>query len=137
MPRQNMDPSAKKHLALSVALCVAIVALALMLVLFFRQYQHIQRLDYVSHERQSFFQSLHGSGPLTGAEAGSVQVWMTFEYVDRAFSLPPAYLQASLDITDSRFPRITVAEYAKDAGLSDAAALSKVQAAVSAYFVAR
>jgi len=132
-----MDHSAKKHLALKIALCVAIVALLVMLVLFFQQYQHIQRLDYVSHQRQSFLQSLRGGGPLTGAEAGSVQIWMTFEYIDRAFSLPPTYLQTDLDITDIRFPRMTVAEYEKDAGLSDADALSKVQAAISAYFVTK
>lgn len=114
-------------------MAVIIVVLGFLLV---GQYEHIRHLNYVSTNRQSFWRSLHGSGPLSVADASSTQSWMTFSYIDRAFSLPPTYLQMNLGVSDSRYPNMTIIEYAKDAGLSPAAALSKVQTAIGAYFAA-
>ena len=124
----------KNQIILKITLGVAIVAVVILSVLFFRQYKHIRRLDYISLHRQSFFRSLHGSGPLTAADASSTQIWMTFNYIDRAFSLPSTYLQNNLAVSDSRYPNMTVEEYAKDTGLSTAMALVKVQSAIVAYF---
>ena len=58
---------------------------------------------------------------------------MTFDYVDHLFSLPPEYLQQTLGITDSRYPRIAIEEYAEDAHLDQAATLAAVKNAVAAY----
>jgi hypothetical protein len=125
----------KNHLFLKIALGVALMAIIALTVLLFQQYQHIERLGYVAH-RQSLLRSLHGSGPLTAADASSTEVWMTFGYINRAFVLPSSYLETNLNITDSRYPRMTIIEYAKDSGISQAAALSRVQNAISIYFPA-
>jgi hypothetical protein len=58
---------------------------------------------------------------------------MTFDYMNHVFNLPATYMQTALGITDSHYPRLTIAEYAKEAGLSQPAALIKVQNAISAY----
>ena len=70
---------------------------------------------------------------LTAANASSTQSWMTFDYINRVFNLPAAYMKTTLDITDSRYPRLTISGFAKDSGLSDSAALSKVQDVIRAY----
>jgi hypothetical protein len=61
---------------------------------------------------------------------------MTFDYIDRAFALPAQYLQSSLNITDSRYPRLTIAEYAQDAKTSQSATLMSVQNAIRSYYLA-
>ena len=128
-----MTKSEKKQLILKVALCIAIAALLILCFAFYQQYQHVRRLGYGSH-RQSLLMSLHGSGPLTAADASSTAAWMTFGYINRAFGMPQSYLETELDVFDSRYPRMTIIEYAKDAGISEAAALAKVQNAIGAYF---
>ena len=129
--------SLKKHLYLKIALGIAITATIFLLFLLTVQYQHVRKLDYISMHRKSFLQSLHGSGHLTAADAGSIQFWMTFDYIDQAFSLPTTYLQANLDITDNRYPRMTIAEYAKNAGISNSSALANVESSVSNYFLSK
>ena len=128
-----MTKSEKNQLILKVALCVAIVALLVVCFAFYQQYQHVKRLGYGSH-RQPLLLSLHGSGPLSASDASSTAAWMTFGYINRAFGMPQSYLETELDVFDSRYPRMTIIEYAKDAGISEAAALAKVQTAIVAYF---
>ncbi len=38
---------------------------------------------------------------------------MTFDYVNHLFTLPPQYLETTLGITDGRYPRLTIEEYAE------------------------
>ena len=116
-----------------IALGIAIIAIIILGVLLVQQYQNIQRLNYISIHRQSFFRSLHGSGPLTATNASSTQSWMTFDYINRVFGLPATYMQTTLGITDNHYPRLTIAGYAKNDGLSATTTLTKVQEAIRAY----
>ncbi len=129
----NTPSHRRHHLAIKIALAVAVLLVIILSALFIQEYRHIQRLDYISTHRQSFFRSLHGSGPLTAADASSTESWMTFSYMNRAFLLPTAYLETVLGITDNRYPNLTVIEYAKDVGLPLNDALIKVQAAIANY----
>ena len=131
-----MISSDKNNSLLRIALGVAVVAIIALTFLLFQQYQHVQRLGYVSIHRQSLLRSLHGSGPLTAADASSTAVWMTFEYINRAFDLPQSYLETELDVYDTRYPHMTIIEYANDSGMSQTVALSRVQNAISTYFPA-
>src|SRR5579872_7402624 len=97
------------HFYLKIALAGAVVVLCVLVVLLVQQYEHIQQLDYVA-ARHSFWRSLHGSGTLTATDASSTQAWMTFDYVNRVFTLPPDYLRSTLNISDSRYPRLTIAQ---------------------------
>jgi len=129
----NDSPSKKAHHILKVALGVALAAIVILSILLIRQYQHVRRMGYVGRY-QSLFSSLHGSGPLTAAYASSTEAWMTFDYINRAFAMPPQYLKTTLEITDSRYPRLTIAKYAQSVGLSQAVATQKVQDAIRAFF---
>ena len=62
-----------------------------------------------------------------------IQPWMTFQYIDFIFKLPPNYLQDSLVITDPRYPNVQIARYARMHGLVLQTFLKKVQTTVAGY----
>ena len=128
-----MSPQRKNWYA-EIAVAILVIVLIILSVLLVQQYQHIQRLSYIATHRQSLLRSLNGSGPLSAADASSTQTWMTFDYINRAFALPEQYLQASLNISDSRYPRLTITEYAQDAKASPIATLMSVQEAIGSYY---
>ena len=65
----------------------------------------------------------------------SISNWMTFEYLDRIFGMPPAYLRDTLDIADVHYPRLSIRRYALDARISDAAAVERVKTAVRGFLL--
>jgi hypothetical protein len=46
-------------------------------------------------------------------DLGVIQSWMTFDYINNVFALPPDYLKTSLKITSSRYPFLTIKHYAR------------------------
>lgn len=59
--------------------------------------------------------------------------WMTFEYVARIFALPPQFLRDSLGITDTRYPKLSIAAYARRTGMTPDAAIARIAAVIAAY----
>lgn len=66
-------------------------------------------------------------------DATYVRSWMTFEYLNRIFSLPPTYFSKKLHITDPSYPKMSIARYAVDARITTNAALLQVIAALKEY----
>jgi hypothetical protein len=64
--------------------------------------------------------------PAPTSTAAYIQPWMTFDYVNQVFGLPPTYLQDALDIQDARYPNVSIAHYAEIIGASEAAVLDEV-----------
>ena len=112
----------------------ALAALFFLCVLFVQEYRHIIWLDYVTGRGSSLLNAIHAHGPATADDAALIQAWMTFDYVNHLFGLPPRYLQAGLSITDARYPHLTISRYAKDSGTSSAAFLTEVQDSARAFF---
>ena len=122
------------HTLLKTALGGAIFALIVLSIMLFQQYQRIRHLGYIAAHRQSILRSLHGAGTLTPADAGTTQSWMTFDYVNHIFSLPPQYLQTKLSITDPKYPRLTISAYSMEStAIPQSQVLMAVQNAISAY----
>ncbi len=74
------------------------------------------------------------SGPGHGALNVSPEVlrpWMTFEYVNRVFGLPPEVLKDALHIADPKYPKLTIASFARKAGISADAAVARVAAVIT------
>jgi hypothetical protein len=46
-------------------------------------------------------------------EVDMVKSWMTFEFINHTFSLPPEYLKNEFAIKSLKYPRITLSEVAK------------------------
>ena len=110
---------------LKTLIAVTIVTLVILFILLIQQYQYIQRLNFIV-SRSSFTHPWHTAKTLQISAATSTQAWMTFEYINHLFSLPPAYLQSNLSITDSHYPRITIAKYAESIKQPVADTLTKV-----------
>jgi hypothetical protein len=127
------DKNKNSELYLKIALVLVLAALVVLCALLVGQYRHIQTLGYIP-TRGTGFGMLHMHQPLTVNDASSTQSWMTFDYINRIFGLPPQYLVTTLTITDSRYPRLTVAQYAASSGIEQSIALKQVIGAIHAYF---
>ena len=42
-----------------------------------------------------------------------IQAWMTFDYINTVFKLPPNYLKNQLGIQDTRYPYLVIDRYAR------------------------
>jgi hypothetical protein len=115
------------------ALIILALILAALVIFLFLQYRALQRERILNaHEwRWSLF--LGREAPLPPGDASVIRAWMTFDYVNKLFALPPDYLRTKLGIADPGYPQLTIAAYAANAGTGTAAALTAVQNAVSGY----
>lgn len=75
--------------------------------------------------------------PMGQSQVNYIQGWMTFRYVNQVFSLPAGYLQTELNISDSKYPNITINSLAKEQNKSAAAELLLVQQKIKNYFSPR
>jgi hypothetical protein len=90
------------------ALIVLAGVLAALLIFLFFQYQSLRRQQVLGmHQLHAAF-FLEHHAPLPVSDAGVIRSWMTFDYVNKLFALPPDYLKAQLHIVDSRYPRYTI-----------------------------
>jgi UDP-glucose 6-dehydrogenase len=64
-----------------------------------------------------------------------IQPWMTFEYINKVFKLPPEYLRGKMSIQDASYPRMTLMGYAKRHQLNAAQFVNSVKDAVIKYKV--
>ena len=62
-----------------------------------------------------------------------IQSWMTFDYVNVIFKLPPAYLRTELHITDPRYPNIQISHYAARNRLNTAQFVGEIETAIHNY----
>ncbi len=114
-----------------ILLGVLLAVLAVFLFFQFRTIRHEQIMNAREHWFNFFLQR---RGPLSPQNANLIQPWMTFDYINHLFNLPPAYLQSELHITDMRYPKLSVGGLAKDDNqTSTAAILTQVIDAVQSY----
>lgn len=110
---------------LLVVLIVLLFFLALNLHKFLSFHQAFERLGIEN--------VLHSGAPLGVSDIGSISYWMTFDYINRAFNLPPEYLKTNLHILDSRYPYLVLSRYARSQSMSNSALVTQVQKAVRDY----
>ena len=51
---------------------------------------------------------------LTVNDVNVIRTWMTFDYLNKLFTLPPEYLKARLRYFEPAYPKLTIGEFAKD-----------------------
>lgn len=76
------------------------------------------------------YQSLQEKRPLAPED---IQGWMTFEYINFVFKLPPDYLRQELSIESDQYPKTTLKKYASKAGVKASLLIENVQEAVRQY----
>ena len=63
----------------------------------------------------------------------NIRDWMTFRYINRFFNLPSEYLKINLNITDKKYPDITISKWAKDSKQDSAALIEKIKTLIDDY----
>jgi hypothetical protein len=115
---------------------LAAVLLAIILILLgidlYRQYS---RLDYIQSVRTERIRlaDLRRHRHLSAADASYIRPWMTFDYVASAYEVPADYLKSKLGISDSSYPHVSIARYAKINSLDENALNSEVIGVVRGY----
>ena len=79
------------------------------------------------------FFSAHTHRLLSAGDINTIRPWMTLDYINKVFKLPPDYLKNNLDISGSRYPNISINGYAKKEKIKTAYLVEKIQEAVHNY----
>lgn len=77
--------------------------------------------------------ALHHPPTYPMTDVGFVQSWMTYDYIDHIYDLPPTYLQSDLAIVDTRYPRVSISESSEAQKVSAAMLTTDVKNAISNY----
>ena len=67
------------------------------------------------------------------ATAKNVQPWMTFDFLNKTYRLPTSYLRSTLNITDARYPNLSISRYAFSKRESTSSTIAAVEAAIRTY----
>lgn len=94
------------------AIAAAAIILVILVALAINEYRTLQREHNFQIRGLWYSMLLNRHAPLPTSDAGIIRPWMTFDYINRVFALPPSYLQAQLGIADPRYPRLTISAYA-------------------------
>lgn len=98
---------------IKIALAILAVLLVVLAIFFAIEYQALRHEELISAKEIHFSNFLTGHAPLGSADASVVRSWMTFDYINNLFALPPEYFKSKLHIADPGYPRLTVSQYAK------------------------
>jgi hypothetical protein len=66
-------------------------------------------------------------------DPSAIADWMTFDYLNKVFKMPPEYLKNAMNILNAKYPRLTVRRFAADNSISPALALTQVKVAVQSF----
>jgi hypothetical protein len=111
------------------------IILAILLFLLVRQYQTLRHESIISARESWLINALRNHPHLTANDTAVIRTWMTFDYVNRLFVLPPEYLKTQLGITDASYPKLTIGRFARDISQPASTTLMDIQNAVGQYLV--
>ena len=64
-----------------------------------------------------------------------IEIWMTFDYLNKQLDIPSDYLAKALFVNDKNYPNISLARTAKKKGIKSAQFLEEVKRAIHEYFI--
>ena len=134
---ENMEKQKSKAQTFQITwaiagLCIVIVVLSVILLI--SNNRRALQQDFLQYRRQ-WEATLLQRKPLTANDVVSIQPWMTFDYINTAFKLPPDVLKNTLPISDPRYPREVLQSYARRHSIAVPALLNTVRAAVQDYLL--
>ena len=132
MEQHSSSREKKLKTGLLVILSVLVAILVFLLAWAARDYRRAQALEKAETAR-SALSNERLNGPLSKAEVGDIAGWMTFDYVNYLFALPPQYLKTAVPVNDSKYPGLSLNSFARHSNQNRAAVLQAVQAAVTAH----
>lgn len=67
------------------------------------------------------------------SDTNTIRPWMTFDYVNRLFHLPPMYLKETLQIRDLNYPNISIRRYANTQEMISGMAIDRIANAIRTF----
>ncbi len=113
------------------------IVLVVLFAFLWRDYRLLRRAQIAGAREARFSAFIKRHEPLTANEAGFIRQWMTFDYINKIFGLPSDYVKTQLQITDSRYPRISLSGYARNQHIDVATLLNSVADAVRNYLITK
>ncbi len=132
-PKQNPDDGT--HVlwtAVILLLCLVLFILVYLLITDIRA-SH-SRLPLVPRRPPHGFFNLFSpnrAAPTTTTDINNIQTWMTFDYLNKTFKLPPSLLQTQLGITDQRYPDISIRHFTAETRRNSDQVLKQIQQSIS------
>jgi hypothetical protein len=109
------------------------IAFILLCVSFYEEFNQLRHLQILRFQ-QGWISAFRSRAPLTQDDVSMIQPWMTFDYVNRVFNIPPDYLKTALHVSDAAYPRISLSHYAKSHAINSAVFVEQVKTALRAHF---
>lgn len=119
------------------ALIVLGVVLTILVILLFREYRSLRRAQVINAREAWSTAFIRQHRPPTANDAGFIRPWMTFDYINKIFNLPSDYLKTQLQITDPRYPKLSISGYARSQHIDTGTFLGSVMSAVRNYLTTK
>lgn len=116
------------------------IVLVLVIILLLLGYETYRQYRYLERAHLAQLQRLHISDllqhrKLTAADVSYIQPWMTFDYVSAVFVVPIDYLKMNLNISDPRYPYLSLGRYARSRNLNPTDFVGQTENVVYQYLV--
>ena len=116
-----------------IAILVFAIAFVVLFVFLVRDYRALRRAQILNAREFWLAAVLKNHGVLPASDVTSIRSWMTFDYVNKLFGLPPDYLKTTLSVIDVRYPRLSFSAYAKTSHLDPSSLLGETERAIGNY----
>jgi hypothetical protein len=113
-----------------IALVVILVLLGVALGV---GYHALYRARVISFQQAWLSALEHRKTPLGASDVDAIRPWMTFDYINKLFNIPPGYLQTDLMISDPHYPQLTISGYAHNTDVDVNAVMLQTEMALSNY----
>ena len=130
-----MEPKKRESVSryIKIAIILLAVSLVSLVVFLVRDYLSLRRADFINRREISLSAFIQKHGPLTASDVGVLRPWMTFDYANKLFALPEGYLKDQLQISDTRYPNLTLGSYASMNKVDPAEAMVSIENAIVHY----
>jgi hypothetical protein len=116
---------------------IFLVILLLVLCFFLvRDYVTLRHAQIISARELQLSALFKAHGPLTASDVAVMRPWMTFDYINKLFNIPPDYLKNTLSIRDPSYPQLSLYGYANHQHLNITMVMSEVESSTRSYLTA-
>jgi hypothetical protein len=117
---------------------IMLLAVLLLILGFFlvRNYVSLRRAQIINAREFQLSALLKSHSPVTANDATVIRPWMTFDYINTLFNIPPDYLKNSLSISDPSYPKLSLYGYANHQRVNITMVVSDVESSTRNYLMA-
>lgn len=101
-----------------------------------RDYMTLRRAQIIDARELQLSALFKAHGPLTASDVTVIRPWMTFDYINKLFNIPPGYLKNTLSISDSSYPQLSLYGYANHQHVNVTMVVSEVESSTRSYLTA-